>query len=87
MPKRNFAHLFRQISERAFHLHRKDLDSLRNMFMHKRVDVSRIAIARMKRPQLVNAIVAAEFGAEALMDYISQCSEWDETEKLLLGVQ
>lgn len=81
MSGREYAHLFREISNRAFILHEKDLDTLKNRFGRIEVDISRIVVSKMKRKQLVNAILAYEFGSEAVMDYISQCNEWDEMKK------
>lgn len=79
MSVRKHAHLFRDISHRAFQLHLKDIDTLRNKYANNpQVDIGRIFVFRMKRPQLINAILAVEYGAEVVMDYISQCKEWDE---------
>lgn len=77
MPTREFAHLFGKMSQRAFQLHLKDMDTLRNKYGRAEIDISRMFINRMKRKELINALLAVEFGAEAVMDYISQCKEWD----------
>lgn len=78
MPQREHAHLFRDMSRQAFHLYTKDMDTLRNRYTRASVDIGRTLINRLKRTQLVNAILADQFGADAVMDYISQCREWDE---------
>lgn len=83
MAEREHAEKFNQISSRAFDLHLKDLDTLKNRFARVEIDVSRLVLAKMKRSQLIHAILANEFGAEAVMDYISQCREWDEMKALV----
>ena len=82
---REHAHLFGQISNRAFQLFLKDMDTLRNHYARAQVDIAKLAINRMKRPQLVNAILAAEFGGDAVMDYISQCKDWDADKNYVEG--
>lgn len=42
-------------------------------------------IAKMKRKQLVHALLADEFGGDAVMDYISQCRQWDEDKNFVEG--
>ena len=78
MQAREHAHLFSQMSNRAFDLYLTDMDTLRNKYGRVQIDIPKTLIGRMKRPQLVNALLADEFSAEAVMDYISQCKEWDE---------
>jgi len=85
MSVREYAHLFREISDRAFQYHMKDMDTLRSRYSRAQVDISKMFISRMKRPQLINAILAVEFSAEAVMDYISQCKEWDECKAFVEG--
>lgn len=85
MPVREFASLFGAMSNRAFSLHLKDMDTLRNRFSRAQIDTPVMAIVRMKRRQLIHAILAEEFGGEAVMDYISQRNEWDEMKNFVEG--
>jgi hypothetical protein len=75
---RKYKDVYREMSERAFRLHMKDLDTLKNLYGRSSVDVPKMFITRMKRPQLVNAILATEYTADAVIEYISQCKEWDD---------
>lgn len=82
---REHAAKFGEMARRAFQFHTMDLDTLRNKYSRAQIDLSRVFIARMKRKPLVNAMLAAEFGGEAVMDYISQCKEWDECKNFVEG--
>lgn len=85
MTEKTSARLFSKISNRAFHLHLKDMDTLRNKFSHTQIDIPKMMIAKMKRKQLVHALLADEFGGDAVMDYISQCRQWDEDKNFVEG--
>lgn len=75
------AHLYREMSDRAFQLFLKDKETLRNRLSQSKADIARFRINQMKRNQLVNALLANEFSGDAVMSYISQCRQWDELEK------
>ena len=68
---------YRQISTRAFRFALMDLAALRNRFA-KTQDISHLAISKLPRSKLINGMLAHEFGAETVIDYVSQCLAWDE---------
>lgn len=73
-----YGHLFGKISDRLFQLHLKDMDTLRNKYQRLNIDISRMAVMKMKQNQVVNGIVADEFGTEAVQAYFTQCRQWDD---------
>ena len=82
---RKYAHLYRKICDRAFHLYLRDVDSLRSLYGRLEIDVSRMLIARMKRDKLVDAICAQEFGVDEYIEYKAQCLEWDRCRDFVEG--
>lgn len=72
-----YAHLYGDISARAFQLYLKDLDTLRSKYRRCEIDVPYTMIARLPRDKVVNAILAMEFGIEALIEYISESKARD----------
>ena len=77
--------LYGKISGRALYFHLLELDTLKSRFNRAKVDVSKMTIARMKRKQLVDALLVSEFGADAIIDYTAQCMEWDKMKKFVEG--
>lgn len=61
------------MSKRGFQLFQIDLDTLRNKYRRCAIDLPTAMIARLPRAKLVNALLAEEYGVEALIEYISEC--------------
>ena len=74
----------RDISKRAFYFYRMDLSTLRNKFARTQ-DVPMMAINRLSRKKLVHGMLACEFGAEAIIDYVALCAEWDKDRAFVEG--
>lgn len=72
-----YGHLYSKISDRLFQLGLKDMDTLRNKYQRLNIDISRIAVMKMKRHQVINGIAADDFGSEAIQAYFVQCRQWD----------
>ena len=73
MSNFEYSHLYGDISDRAFQLFMKDLDTLRSKYRRCELDIPTTMIARLPRDKVVNALLAVEFGVEALIEYISEC--------------
>ena len=82
---RQFAHLYPKISNSAFRMYNQDLDTLRNKYSRAQIDLPRAFIYKMKRAPLINALLAVEYGGDPVIEYISQCNEWDDCKKFVEG--
>jgi len=79
------AHLFRAISNRAFHYFLQDLDTLRSKVNRLDMELSRVFVARMDRRKLVDTLTANDFGTDAYISYKAQCLEWDRCQDFCNG--
>lgn len=68
---------YRQISNRGFYFDQMELPTLHNRFARTQ-DISLLTIGKLPRNKLVNGMLANEFGAEAVIDYVAQCIAWDK---------
>ena len=72
-----YGELYSEMSNRAFHLYKQDLDSLKNLYGRSVIDLPRSFINKMKRAVLIEALLSVEYGTDATVEYLTQCKEWD----------
>ncbi len=76
---------FNEMTERAFHWHMQDIDTLKSKVQRLNHELPRTFVWKMKRKDLVNALLADRFGNDAVMDYISQIKQWKDDEAFVNG--
>lgn len=73
-----YGDMYAWISNRAFNLHMKDLDTLKSKYQRRAYDIPRHMVKAMKREHLVDALLVEEFGSDVIVEYKTQCAEWDK---------
>lgn len=82
---RNHTKLFNKIGDIAFSLFNQDIDILRSKYGRVEIDIPVSFIKTIKRKQLVNALLAVQFGEDPVIAYVAQCMEWDECKAFVEG--
>lgn len=85
MPDRKHASQYATITEKRFFWQVKDMEELRNACSRIRQKIQKFTLIKYNKKQLVNALLANEFGEEAVMEYYEQCSEWDRMKDFVEG--
>lgn len=81
----NTQHIHNRISGRGFDLSCMDMKRLRGKYQRIRFDIPHGLVRVAKRKVMVDAVLADEFGQEAMDDYNAQVAEWEECRKLVQG--
>lgn len=83
----NTQHNHSRISSRAFDLSIMDMKRLRGKYQRIRNDIPHGMVRVAKRKVMVAAILADEFGQEAIDQYNTQVAEWEECRIFVQGKQ